>query len=172
MTNTIVEGGGLNDFVSHLKILKTNIGANLFAIGGVLKEIKDQKLYEEQYETFNEFLGDPAVSMNRGVAHKAITIYEVFSSCKHDNLYDIDQDKLYLLAPNVKAEPDKLEHFIADARLLSRSDLREKYGKRVKPSVALADKIKQFIKDMFPSLRKSQKELLAEGIKAWENYPV
>lgn len=157
----------LNEHVEKLLLLKRSVGENMFAIGGVLKEIKDEKLYKEQYDTFEEFLGDPEVSFCRATAYKAMRVYEVYGSRMLD-VAGIDTDKLALLADNVQAEPTKADELIEDARVLSRSDLRKKYGKRQVKGQSLNKKIEQFIDDMFPGDRR--KDFIREVITEWHNW--
>lgn len=164
MANELQETIGLGVYIDKLKDLKRTVGGSLFAIGALLKEVRDKKLYEEQYDSFNEFLGDPELSFRRSTAYKAITVYEVYQSSKLD-ISGIDHDKLYLLAENVRKEPDKIKEFIADAKYLSRSDLRKKYGKQVKKP-DLDARIEQFIKDFYNVDRR--KGFIKTVIQEWE----
>lgn len=62
---------------------------------------------------------------------------------------------------------------IPDGKNCSWNKMVHKYlpaHKDAKEKPDLKDRIKQFIADYFPALKKSQKELLMDGIKMWESY--
>lgn len=113
----------LHDYVEKLKSLKATVQANLIAMGGLLYEIQQSRMYEGQYETWEEFLGSPEISFSRSTAWKAMTVYETFvmKFSMLDKITGIDVDKLYAIAAVV--DTDNIREWIEKAVVLSRSDV-------------------------------------------------
>ena len=105
--------------------------------GWALTEIKKNKLYRRQAETFNEFLSAEDV---RSDALECMNLYD-FYIVKHtllaEDIEDIHHDRLLEVMSAIKAQPDKLEELITDCRVLSWKDLlnksRETRGKTPMP---------------------------------------
>jgi hypothetical protein len=141
----------LQSLTDKLLQYKRETGKNLFVIGGILAEIQDGKLYEERCETFEQYLGEPEVSMHRSTAYKCIKVYKTFG-CLLSRMPDIcaiDNDKLYLITGKVKENPAKAKEWIEIAKSLSRSDLRDRVrehsGKVPKHSLSPHDKARMFL---------------------------
>ena len=113
------------DYKNELIKTKENVANGLFRLGKLLYEISNEKLYEEEYETFEEFIGDPEISFSRITAYKAMKIYEVYGLKLNmlDKVMDIDADKLYRISKLIEAGKVDADEWIEKARTLSRSDL-------------------------------------------------
>jgi len=133
----------LTPYLNKLLTLKRQVAVNIFAIGGLLKAIRDDELWKEQTDSWHGFLGLPEISYSQGFASQSIKVFESFSTLKVV-VDDIEPYKLYLIADKVQEEPDKAEDWIEDARQLSRSDLKVKLGK-VKEYTPLEDRIDEFL---------------------------
>lgn len=55
---------------------KHQLEAGWIELAGRIKEIRDNKFYEGRWESFEDFLHDPSMGMDKGTASKMITIYE------------------------------------------------------------------------------------------------
>lgn len=156
----------INDFVSELVELKREIGNNILKMGKLLYEIKEQRLYEPQYESFNEFIAMPELSFSRAMAYKAVVVYRVFVEeyAVQDLIDGIDADKLYKISGVVTN--DTVSEWIEKAKVLSRGDLSEEVreAKGFKPRPTLIEMVEEFIQ-LHPQLI-SPREL----IYAWESW--
>ena len=145
----------LQSLTEKLLQYKRETGKNLFVIGGILAEIQDGRFYEERCETFEQYLGEPEISMHRSTAFKAIKVYKTFGCLlsRMPDLCSIDSDKLYLITGKIKEQPDKAREWIEIARTLSRSDLRDRVrehsGKVPKHSLSAWDKADLFLNENF-----------------------
>jgi len=108
--------------------LKREVGKNLWALAQLLKTVRDHALYKTLgYETFNEYIGSPEVSISRAWAYKLISSYETWvlgAGFRPEALQDVDVEKLALVRPLVQKDPGSAHEWLARARELSRSDLR------------------------------------------------
>jgi len=145
----------LFDVKQRLIALKKEVSVKAFEIGCVLYEVRDKKLFEPEYETFNEFLADPELSFSRITAYKLIKVFDVFVN-KFKMLKDvqyIDQDKLYIISNSVTSE--NCGELIENARLLSRSDLRNIIRKlkgipELDYSISVPELVKKFLYEVCP----------------------
>jgi hypothetical protein len=113
----------------QLKEAKRQINYNFVLLAHDLKEIKDNKFYLVlQYDTFESYIAQPELSFDRSSVYRLIQIYETFVlkyNVAPERLSEIEWTKLALVAPHTNKE--NYEDLLADARELSRSDLREKF---------------------------------------------
>lgn len=87
-------------------------------------------------ESFNEWLAQPEISLNRGEAYSMMRAWrELVEDREVDplTLATLDISKVAVILPIVKAEKVDVDTALADCAALSRSDLRAKY---IKPSEA------------------------------------
>lgn len=160
---------GLLKYVETIGILKQNVCGNLIALGGLLHEIREQKVFKEQFETFEEFLGSPEVSMSRAMTFKAMAIYVFLDAhkIKHDEVIDIDPDKIYRVIKI--AEKEGIEEWLEKARILSRSDLanevREKIGLPPHdPAKKAREYVKEFLYEFCPEKKIEPDDLALEDL--------
>ncbi len=123
-------------FNLHQEILnlKRNIETQFLQMGALLKRIRDERLYETlSYETFEEYIAQPELALNRSTVYKIIGVYEDFGMC---NQLDIDIAEIgYAKLDRIRQFKDQedFEEWVYKAKTLSLSDLsleiREKKGK-------------------------------------------
>lgn len=105
-------------------VLKQDIGIRFLMLAHLLKTNRDLSLYKFlDYDTFEEFLGDPDVSMKRSKAYGLIRQYELFVEklgYSEEVLAGIGTSKLRVIIPVVESDP---EEWIGKAKALSKSDL-------------------------------------------------
>ncbi len=93
-----------------------------------LKEIRDGALYKGRWESFEDFLTDPGMAMDKGTASKMITIHEKF-------IVDFEIEpmkvanaggwsKVAELLPVIENKKDA-EEWLESATSLSKADLRK-----------------------------------------------
>jgi hypothetical protein len=94
-----------------------------------LYEMEEQKLYENLgYKSFNAYLADPEVGIARSTAYKLKGIYKdliLNQSIQTDQLIQIGQDKLDIIRKYIVQQPALTQELLADARTLSKTDLRK-----------------------------------------------
>lgn len=92
----------------------------------MLKINRDRKYYRTLgYETFEEYLGTPEISLSRGYTYKLIKNYELWVQkyrVSLAKLNKIDTEKLYLTG--MVATKDNYEEWLERADKLSRSDIK------------------------------------------------
>lgn len=120
--------------------LKKEIEGNFIKLGAYLKEIRDKNLYKIlSYETFEEYLGQPELSMNRSTVYSIIGVYEDFmcnqSDIKIEEIKEIGYSKLSRIR-QFKSDPN-FEEWIAKAKTLSLSDL----GAEIRETKGITPKI-------------------------------
>lgn len=107
-------------------------------LAAFLHEINAERLYTLLgYETFNEWLGAPEISLSRSHAYALIGSYVEFvieRGIAPESIATIEATKLAETLPALRRGDVQVEAAIADADALSRSDLREKYRR---PDAAL-----------------------------------
>ena len=102
------------------------VGAGFLAMGRLLKDNRDRKYFHVLgYETFEEFLGSPDVTLSRAMAFRLINTVEVFIDKlgrPHEELTAIGIGRLADITPVVEQDPDE---WLGKAQVLSRSDLQD-----------------------------------------------
>ncbi len=114
------------DIDQKLKLLKQQINNSFLTVGHLLHEIKEQRLYEQlDYESFNEYISQPELSLKRSTAYKLMGIYEkLFLELRvsQDRLLPVDWGKLDMI--RTSATTENIDELLEKAKSLSRSDLR------------------------------------------------
>jgi hypothetical protein len=99
-----------------------------------LYKMDTKKLFKKLgYRSFNAYLADPEVGINRATAFKLVAIYRDLiqdQSIQKDHFVEIGQDKLAIICPYKVEHPDLLEELLADAKALSKTDLRKQLRDR------------------------------------------
>lgn len=97
-------------------------------LAGKLQKIRDDQLYDGHWDSFEDFLADPAMNMDKGTASKMITIHE-----KLVIEYQIPADEIALsggwsiiaeVLPVIN-DQESAKEWVARAQTLSKSDLRK-----------------------------------------------
>ncbi len=115
-------------FENHRYILdlKSRIGEDLLRLALLLKNSYDNHYYKTLgYDTWEEYLGTPEISMSRFWAYKLIKVYETWVEkfgVEPEKL-DIDLEKLFLTIK--KATKENYKEVLEQARNLSRSDVKQ-----------------------------------------------
>ncbi len=109
-----------------------------------LKEIRDKGMYEGRWDSFEDFLSDPQMGMDKSTASRMITIHE-----KLIIEYEVSPDKIVKaggwtkvseLLPVIK-DKASAEKWLGDASVLSQKDLRKEVrGNGVDNSIACKHK--------------------------------
>ena len=137
MQTKIMEKRGKSAFENCQNIiaLKNNIGQDLLRLASLLIVNHNNQYYRILgYNTWEEFLAIPEISMSRFFAFKLMKVYEIWvdkfnvSPAK----LDIDIEKLYLTS--IMATDENYEEVLEQARNLSRSDVRQLKGYEYQPS--------------------------------------
>lgn len=96
-----------------LQLAKKHSELLFLIIGKLLKEIKDNQLYQQlDYDTFNAFIQSPEVSFSRDTAYLYIRVYEFYVEqleIKDSVIQQIPLNKLGLLIPLLKQKDTKIE---------------------------------------------------------------
>lgn len=108
--------------------LKQTVARNFLEIGKVLKQIRDDGLFQDLgYSTTTEWLKSPEISLSERWAWAAISIYETFvEKLKMDfeEVAKIDYSKLYEISSLVRNNPEDAEKWIDAAKSMRKIDLR------------------------------------------------
>ena len=77
------------------------------------------------YDSFKDFVADPAVSISESYASKLISCVELSQrfEISQERLLGIDVEKVYLLSQAKDKNKDNIDEWVEKARLLSRSDM-------------------------------------------------
>lgn len=102
-----------------LKLAKT-ASEYYFRMGEIMKEIRDNELWRESYESFAAFYSDPELDFNKSSVSRAIRFVETFPEWQ--KFIDIPVGKIDMIVPHIN-ERNRNE-LVNMARALSRSDLR------------------------------------------------
>lgn len=93
-----------------------------------LKEVRDGELYKGHWDSFEDFLNDPQMDMDKGTASKMITIHErliVDLKIPKQSIVDAGGwSKLSEAMPVINTVEDAIE-WIEKASVLSKDDLRK-----------------------------------------------
>jgi len=115
-------------FENHRYILdlKSRIGGDLLRLASLLIISHDNQYYRTLgYDTWEEYLGTPEISMSRFFAFKLMKVYEIWVNKFNVSpaKLDIDIEKLYLTS--IIATNENYEEILEQARNLSRSDVKQ-----------------------------------------------
>ena len=125
-------------FKNHQDIIsvKNRIGKDLLGLASLLTINHDNRYYKTLgYDTWEEFLATPEISMSRFFAYKLMQIDRVWVNkfgVSPAKLQGIDSEKLYLMGTmiNESFTNEEIEERLEQARTLSRSDVKQlKSGK-------------------------------------------
>lgn len=116
------------EFCEHTIAFKHFIETQWIEFAGQLKEIRDKGLYQGRWDSFEDFLNDPAMGMDKGTASKMITIFERFILEYHIHQSKIANvggwSKVAEILPAVK-DKKSAEKWLEEAASLSKADLRK-----------------------------------------------
>jgi len=105
--------------------LKNNIEKDFMVLASLLITNHDNQYYKILgYDTWEEFLAIPEISMSRSFAYKIMQVYRIWVikyGVSQENL-DIDNEKLFLAS--IQATEENYKEWLEKARVLSRSDIR------------------------------------------------
>lgn len=100
-----------------------------------LYEFHRDKMWEHLgYDKFNDWLGAPEIGLGRSQTYAEIQAHEelvVKREVEQSVLADLEATKIAVVLPALRKGEVELEEALADCESLSRSALREKYGKQV-----------------------------------------
>lgn len=127
MKTEIMEKGRLAfENCQNIISLKSNIGKDFLKLAFLLIANHDNKYYEVLgYNTWEEFLAIPEISMSRSFAYKLMQVNHIWIekyNVSQENLICIETEKLYLAG--TQATKDNYEEWLEKAKTLSRSDIR------------------------------------------------
>ena len=120
--------------------LKKDIERSFIKMGGYLKLIRDGKLYlEKGCLTFEEYIGQPELALNRSTVYAIINVFEVFFEKSNqsdiEGLTEIGYSKLNRIS-QFKDQPD-FDEWIYKAKTLSLSDL----GAEIKETKGISENL-------------------------------
>lgn len=105
------------------------------ALGGYLYEFVGEKMWLELgYETLTDWLATPEIDLGRSQVYALVEAYRelvVEREVALEELGRLDVSKIAVVLPALRAGEVELDEALADCANLSRSDLREKYGKQI-----------------------------------------
>lgn len=105
------------------------------ALAAYLHEFHAEKMWEHLgYDRFDDWLGAPEISLGRSQVYASIEAYEELVVKREVDpavLADLETTKIGVVLPALRRGDVELETALADCEALSRSALREKYGKQV-----------------------------------------
>lgn len=105
------------------------------ALAGYLHEFYSERMWEHLgHDKFEEWLGTPEIGLGRSQVYALIEAYEelvVKREVEEAVLAELEATKLAVVLPALRRGQVELEEALADCEALSRSALRQKYGKSV-----------------------------------------
>lgn len=105
------------------------------ALAAYLHEFHSEKMWEHLgYDRFDDWLGSPDIGLGRSQVYASIEAYEelvVKRDVDPAVLADLEATKIGVVLPALRRGEVDLDSALADCEALSRSALREKYGKAV-----------------------------------------
>lgn len=105
------------------------------ALAAYLYEFHEGRMWELlDYDKFEDWLGSPEIGLGRSHAYALIETYAelvVKREVEQSTLADLEATKVAVVLPALRRGEVELEQALADCEALSRSALREKYGKAV-----------------------------------------
>lgn len=116
------------EYCSETIALKKSIESGFIVLGERLAKIKDNRMWEEQWSSFSEYLAE--MNITDSTATKLISIHNVYNvkySVEDELLLKSSWSTLYEILPLIKDKPNKEEvvKIIEDFNLLKREDQRE-----------------------------------------------
>jgi hypothetical protein len=136
-TSTPEERAAKKAYATEEKI-KKGVGAIRqvwIALAGFLHEFYGAKMWEHLgHDKFEEWLGTPEIGLGRSQVYALIESYEelvVKREVEPEVLAELEATKLAVVLPALRKGEVDLADALADCESLSRSALREKYGKKV-----------------------------------------
>ena len=105
------------------------------ALAGHFHEFYTEQMWVSLgHDKFEDWLGDPDIGQGRSRTYQLIEVYEEFvvkRGVSQEELGELDWSKLSVVLPALRRGEVEVEDALADCDSLSRSALREKYGKAV-----------------------------------------
>jgi hypothetical protein len=105
------------------------------ALAGHLHDFFAMKMWKELgYETFNDWLATPEIDLGRTQVYTLIEAYQelvIERGVDAEELVGLDVTKIAVVLPAIRSGEVSLDDALADCKVLSRSDLREKYGQQL-----------------------------------------
>lgn len=136
-TSTPEERAAKKAFATEAKI-KKGVGAIRqvwVALAAYLHEFYGAKMWEHLgHDNLEQWLGTPEIGLGRSQVYALIEMYEelvVKRQVDDEVLVELEATKVAVVLPALRRGEVDLEEALADVESLSRSDLREKYGKSV-----------------------------------------
>lgn len=125
------------DYCERTIAFKHFIEAQWIELAGQLKEIRDKSLYQGRWDSFEDFLADPSMAMDRSTASKMITIHEKFIleyKIPHSKIAQVGGwSKVAEILPAVTDKKSAVR-WLEDAASLSKSDLRKQVKEEENPN--------------------------------------
>lgn len=110
-----------------IKEVKQDIQGQFLNLAFLLVQSRDYRLWEFlNFESFESFLGDPAIALKRSTAYNLMRLYDTFVvkfKVPNDDISKIDRTKLLKICPVIEKLPEHVHEWIDKARELSVSDL-------------------------------------------------
>lgn len=104
------------------------------ALAGYFYEFYTEEMWVPLgHDRFEDWLGDPDIGLGRSQVYALKEAYEEFVIKREvdpEQLSGIDASKLSVVLPALRRDEVELEDALADCESLSRSALKEKYGKQ------------------------------------------
>ncbi len=143
----------------HEKVieLKKDIERSFIKMGGYLKLIRDEKLFKEKgCMTFEEYIGQPELSLNRSTVYAIINVYETFIEGKSGQSDTTEMDNMsikeiaeigYTKLSRISQFKDSedFDEWIYKAKTLSLSDLGAEIREAKNPKNSEKTKIKKSV---------------------------
>jgi hypothetical protein len=105
------------------------------ALAGQFHEFYTEQMWVPLgHDKFEDWLGDPDIGLGRSQVYALVESYEelvVKREVDPGELVDLDASKIAVVLPALRRGEVELDEALADCQALSRSALREKYGKSV-----------------------------------------
>lgn len=106
-------------------------------LAGYLHEFQAEGMWTDLgYDSFEEWLASPDISLGRSHVYTLIEIHRELvleREVDPEELAECDVSKVGQVLPAIRRESIDVDEALADARELSRSDLRERYRKKGAP---------------------------------------
>lgn len=97
-----------------------------------LYEFSNASLWRDLgYDSFEEWLAGPDIEIGRRWCYELISVYREFVVKREvplESLAEIEPSKLQEILPAIRRDQVNLETALSDAKALSKSDIRERYG--------------------------------------------